>query len=131
MKFSDQIPPVYQRCHDVFGVNWNKGIIITYGDTIYCKYELPEWKIVHEETHIKQQKLIDKDEWWEKYFVDESFRLSQEVEAYQNEARWIKKNIKDRNQQFKLLHQIVIDLSSSIYGNICTAEEARQFLSTV
>jgi hypothetical protein len=129
MKLSHDIPAIYHKCHEKFGVNWSKGVIITYGDTVYCKYDLGQDKIVHESTHIKQQEKIDKDEWWNKYLEDKDFRLSQEVEAYRNEAKFIRKSIKDRNSQARLLHQIYIDLSSSIYGNICTFNEAKNFIS--
>ena len=124
MKLSKEKPPIYQKCVDKFGIDWEKGIIFTYGDTIHCKYDLTPDKIVHEKTHIKQQEEYGRDKWWDRYFEDVEFRLSQEIEAYKNEANFIKKNIKDRNSQFKLIHGIAKDLSSSIYGNIITYSEA-------
>ena len=33
MKFSKEKPVVYNRCKEAFGIDWDEGIIITYGDT--------------------------------------------------------------------------------------------------
>lgn len=128
MKISHDIPAIYHKCHEKFGVNWSKGIIMTYGDTVYCKNDLGPDKVVHEGVHVKQQTAMDKDIWWDKYFDDINFRLSQEVEAYKTEADFIRKKVKDRNTQSKILHQICIDLSSSIYGNICTYAQAKEYI---
>ena len=126
MNQSNQIPAIYHKCHEKFGVKWSQGIIITYGDTVYCKQKLTPDKIAHEGVHVKQQTAMDKDLWWDKYLEDEEFRLFQEVEAYKTEANWVRKNVKDNNLQVRLLHQICLDLSSSIYGNICTYSQAKQ-----
>lgn len=123
MKISDQIPPIYEECAKRFGVKWGQGIIMTYGDTVYCKFPISKDLEVHEATHIEQQAKIGKEIWWKKYFDEPEFRLSQEKEAYLNQAKWIKKNIKDRELKFKLLNKIATDFSSSIYGNIITKQE--------
>ena len=128
MKISTEIPPIYQACHEKFGVNWSKGIIITYGDIAYCKYPLQPHKVVHEEVHVNQQEKMGKDWWWSQYLSDPKFRLKQEVEAYQAEGKWLKRNIKDRNLCYQAVRQIWNDLSSSIYGNICTVEEAMAYI---
>lgn len=119
-------PKIYKKLHKQFGVNWNDGIIITYAPNIYWigGDKLPEEKIVHENTHIRQQLRAGVDIWWDMYCNDEKFRLSQELEAYTNEVAFIKSKIKDKNKRFKLIHQICLDISSSIYGNIISYEEA-------
>ena len=125
MKISTRIPTIYLILKKKFGVQWDKGIIITYGDTIYCKYKISPDLEVHEATHIKQQADYGVKEWWERYIVDAPFRLSQELEAYKTQAEWIRKH--SNNQKF-LLEKIWTDISSSIYGNMITYEEAKKLI---
>jgi hypothetical protein len=127
MKLSKQKPPIYDKCVEHFGVDWEDGVIFTYGDTIYCKYDLSDNKIVHESTHIRQQG-DDPDGWWEKYFNDSKFRLQQELEAYKNESDWINKNIKDRNHKTQIIVENARALASSMYGNIISFSEAFKLL---
>lgn len=128
IKVSTEIPPIYQKCHEIFGVNWDDGLAITYGDTVYAKYPLLPDVEAHEGVHIRQQEKIGKDIWWEKYLTDLPFRLEQEIEAYQYQATYIKNTISDRNARFKRLRQVAVDLSSSVYGNMITFEDARKLL---
>jgi hypothetical protein len=127
MNLSQEIPPVYEQCRKQFGVNWDDGIIITYGDTIHYKFvNLPRDFIVHEETHVKQQMAMGKELWWEKYFADEDFRLSQEVEAYRAQWKFIKNNY-DRNLRKKREKTLCQDMAR-IYGGIFTEEEAHKLI---
>lgn len=128
MIYSNKKPAIYEKCKERFGVEWDKGIIITFGDTVYCKFPLLPDKEAHEMVHVQQQSKMDKDLWWDKYLNDPTFRLSQEVEAYQAEADFVKKHVKDRNQIFYLIDQMRDDLSSSIYGFICTYQEAKKLI---
>lgn len=121
MKLSNRIPPIYFTLKKKFNVNWDKGVIITYGDTVYCKYPLSDDLIVHEQTHIKQQLDYGVEKWWDRYLIDKDFRLSQELEAYKNQANFLKGN-KER------IEKILKDISSSMYGNMITYEEARQLI---
>lgn len=127
---SKEKPQIYSRLVKAFGINWNKGVIIAYGDTIHCKWKLTQVKIVHEKTHLKQQSVIGVKEWWNKYIEDPQFRLLQEIEAYTNEIEWIKNNIYNMNERKALVDKIVLDLSSAMYGSIVTQEEAYRLLQT-
>lgn len=127
IKYSKEIPDIYYVCKDKFGVNWDDNIIFTYGDTIYCKTDIPEDLKVHEATHIRQQKSGAK-EWWDRYLNDNAFRLDQEVEAYKNQYNYLKIVIKDRNKLFLHKHRIAKDLSSYIYGNIISYSDALALL---
>lgn len=127
---SKEKPPIYERLVKAFGINWNRGVIIAYGDTIYCKRKLTQAKIVHEKTHLKQQAGMGVEAWWDKYIEDPQFRLLQEIEAYTNEIEWIKDNIYNMHERKALVDKIVLDLSSSMYGSIVTQEEAYNLLQT-
>lgn len=124
MKYSTQKPPVYERCHKQFGVEWDNGLIIAYGDTIHCKnIPVTPQKEVHEQTHFDQQNG-NPEEWWERYFTDKDFRLSQEVEAYKNEITFVKKYCKDRNQVARIVHQLRLDLAN-MYDCVTFAEASK------
>jgi hypothetical protein len=97
MKFSSEKPAIYEKCREKFGVDWDRGIVITYGEVIHSKNPISEDLKIHEETHIKQQSEIGTEKWWEMYFENKNFRLSQETEAYQNQVKFIRKNIKDKS----------------------------------
>jgi len=124
-KISNEIPEIYTKCHEQFGVNWDDGVVFTYGDTIHCKYKLSPDLIIHESVHVKQQADMGKDEWWGKYFTDKEFRLSQEIAAYRLQIAFIKNNVKDRNEAFRMYHKIWNDMER-MYGEMCTYKEARE-----
>lgn len=117
--------PVYQKLKEKFGVDWHKGLIMSYAPNIHYKYDtLSDEKWEHEMTHVRQQTAYGLEKWWEDYIADPKFRLSQEIEAYRNEVNFIRKTINDREYRFKLIRQIAKDLSSSMYGNIISCEDA-------
>jgi hypothetical protein len=97
--------------------------VFAFDGAVYANYELPSHLLVHEEVHLKQQGNAP-HEWLTHYLNDDRFRLKQEIEAYKAELL----SIKDRNQ--RLRHKIVCarNLSSELYGNIITYEEAMQKL---
>ena len=117
-------PPNIERLKKVFDFEGKKPIF-TFGDTIYNPHGTPlaDHIIIHEEVHQKQQK--DPNEWWEKYLTDKEFRLSQEVEAYREQYKYAVKYIKDKNTLAKFLHALSADLSSPMYGNIISYQEAK------
>lgn len=121
-------PNIYDVLHNKFGVEWDNGIIITVYPYVYCKFELPPDKIVHESIHLRQQKAMTPQIWWQKFLDDPSFRLEQEVEAHRREAQFIRKNIKDRNAAFHYVREIAQNLSSKIYGELVTYSEAMALL---
>lgn len=126
VKYSTKIPEIYEKCKKVFGVDWDKGVIITYGDTVYCKYPISPDLEFHEETHVRQQAEMGVEKWWDRYFVDKDFRLSQEVEAYRNQMKYANENY-NRNQRRFLLKKICKDMAT-IYGGMCTENEAKKLL---
>jgi len=127
VKYSTEKPPnnIYEKCRERFGVDWDKGIIFTYGDTIYCKSPISDDLKVHEATHIRQQREIGEDIWWERYLKDKDFRLSQEVEAYKNQMEYINKNY-NRNAR-RYLYKHIIRSMVELY-DMCTEEEAKKLL---
>jgi hypothetical protein len=127
IKYSKEKPPVYEQCAKQFNVNWDMGIIITYGDVIHCKVPIQEDMLVHEATHVKQQLAMGKEKWWKKYFKDEKFRLSQEVEAYRNQLDFITQTYSRKYRKFLKKH--IVNCMVNLYGGMCTEEEAIKLLS--
>ena len=128
VNFSSGKPPVYDRCVEEFGVDWNNGMIFTYGNTIHSKNLVSNQKIAHERTHVRQQTKYGVGAWWDKFFEDKKFRLSQELEAYKNEAKWIKENVKDRNKRSLLITKIARDLSGTMYDKMIDYNKAYKLL---
>ncbi len=131
MNFCTDIPEIYFTIIKIFpSVDWHKGIAIAYGDTVYAKYPLRPDVASHEEIHIYQQKDFPggAEAWWKKYLIDRDFRFSQEKEAYTFQGRFLRRATKDRELRYRLIHQCALDLSSAMYDNMCTYEEALKIL---
>ena len=123
MKIINEYPPNIEKIKERFDVPDNA--IFTYGDALYNPNGvlIGESLMKHEEKHAKQQG-DNPEEWWNKYFQDKEFRLSQEVEAYKVQYKSAKSIMKDREELNRYLHSMACDLSSAIYGNICDYHQA-------
>src|SRR5258708_5588964 len=91
MKIKIAPPPNIEDIRKVFP-DLQKGTVFTYGDTIYAPDIYSEAQIeshihVHEDVHARQQQ--NPEEWWAKYLSDPNFRLSQELEAYGEQFRYV------------------------------------------
>jgi hypothetical protein len=125
--------PLRTTLKATFGADYDNNIIFTIGDKIYAKNGLPLDLVVHETTHVHQQtrRNINPTIWWDRYIADPQFRLIQELEAYQNQYQYVIETHKDRNTRAKALSQFARDLSSPIYGNVITYNEALKRIKQV
>lgn len=116
-------PPNYKLLKEALPLV--KENLFCYGDTIYNPHNNYVDPIVekHEAVHSRQQGN-NPEEWWQRYIVDSAFRFTQEAEAYQDQYKNLRKITKDRNKLFRWLHQLAIDLSSPVYGSVCSYQEA-------
>jgi hypothetical protein len=121
-------PKNWETLQALFGVKWGD-VIVAYYPEIHCAIDIEEQKVHHEAVHLIQQKDMGVENWWAKYINDKAFRLEQEVQAYKAEIQWIKDNVATRNERRGRLNKIYDDLSSYIYGNLVTWEEAKLILS--
>ncbi len=123
MIFKKQVEfPLLEQYQKIFNIN--EFTIFAYDDSIYCNYPLPPDLIVHEKTHLKQQKKVGLDEWVRLFLTNEEFRLKQEVEAYLNQLD----SIKDRELRLRIRMESAQNLSSSLYGSIINYEDAYNLL---
>ena len=125
---SHEIPPIYQQLHDKFGVEWNDGLIIAYDNIIYSKNDVAPQKVVHEVIHLDRQKELGVEAWYRLYLESDQFRLEEEIIAYVAEANFVKKNIKDRELRFHIIHEIAKNFSSDVYGSIISFSDAIKIL---
>lgn len=128
VNYSNQKPPVYDRCVRLFGADWEKGTIFTYGTTIHCKYDIPDHLKAHEGVHVRQQLAFKggAEAWWEKYFEDQLFRMSQEIEAYKEQIEYAKKTM-NRDNRRKLKEHILNDMCHN-HGKMCSRKQAEAHL---
>ncbi len=126
MKIVIDYPPNIELIRATFKLH--DGIVFCYGDTLFNPDNGPvdDALMAHEETHMRQQEEMGVERWWNYYLSSALFRVSQEVEAYQNQYKVFKKLLKDKNDLNRALHRIASDLSSEMYGKVMTLVEARK-----
>lgn len=116
-----------EQCFDLTG----KTPVFCYGQVLFNPHGCPvdQYLLAHEVTHSAQQgsNVID---WWSLYLKDNAFRLLQEVEAYHAQYLMFSQTQKDRNKVAWYLNRMAIDLSSAMYGNLCTLQKAREYIKT-
>lgn len=133
MIISTRKPPIYDLLRDKFGVRWDgpSGVIIAYGDTVYTASGglTPDLR-VHEQTHLDQQKKIGVDIWWKRYLDDKVFRFEQELEAYRNQAAYLRSSISNHKKLYGKLG-FIWGCMASYYDGMCTLEEAEHLVPLI
>ena len=94
--------------------------IFALGEDIYTDHSLTDDLLVHEETHLKQQSKIGVKEWVYDFLYNPQARLDFELEAYKAQLR----SIKDRNHRDRIRRESAKNLSSGLYGNIISYQDA-------
>lgn len=98
----------------------------TYGNTLYVPNgaHIDDALFAHEETHERQQAILTPEKWWKFYLLSPEFRISQEVEAYQNQYRVMKERIHNREELNRALLHLAKALAGPMYGNSISVTEA-------
>lgn len=102
----------------------DENTIFALGEDIYTNNDLPPDILIHEQVHLKQQAKIGVKEWVYDFLYTPAKRLEYELEAYRAQL----KSIKDRNQRNKVRIQCAYNLSSGLYGNIISKQDAFDLL---
>lgn len=132
MKIIVAYPPMFEEIAAVFPQARKPGVVFSWGDWLYNPTGdelLPQIK-AHESVHGQRQGETDDGirEWWKEYLYDPAFRLEEELLAHRAELRAVKSWEKDRNDVARALDAIARRMSSSLYGNLLTYQQARRFL---
>ena len=130
MRVKHKFPPNYEEI--IKHLPWVAEMphaIFTYETTIYVPSgnEISKDLEAHEWIHSLQQKDMGVKKWWNQYYIDSSFRLSQETEAYRNQYQYGVANY-NRHYRRQLLKKISDDLSGPLYGSLITKEEAKELI---
>lgn len=131
MTISQGYPPNYAAIVKAIpAVKLNKGIVFTYGDTIFMPagINLVDHLMAHEQEHIRQQTEMGAEKWWAQYLKDPQFRLEQELEAYKVQYQTLQKNHSRQDRRVTLM-KIAGDLGGSMYGKIINKEMARKLIT--
>ena len=126
MKISNEYPPLFDRIDAYFKIKENRyQPVFCYGDTIYNPFnvKITDDLVTHESVHSVQQGE-NPEAWWDRYLADAEFRLSQEVEAYKAQYKYIVANVPDRNYVAKVLFIMSLHLGGKMYGNIVPVSKA-------
>lgn len=119
-------PPNYDILKKAFNLGEHENVVFTYGDTLYVpqgeKTKIDKPLMAHEETHSRQQLEIGVQWWWDRFISEPQFRLEQELEAYREQYKAMQNMAAQKRANY--LTHIASDLSSEIYGNILSFEEA-------
>lgn len=123
----EEYPPNYKQIELVFPVKGNE--IFAYGGIIYNPSggEVSVALIEHEKVHFLQQELVGLDVWWKNYLHDKSFRFDQELPAHICEYRVARRGV-PREQAARIRFHIADRLSSKLYGNLITRQEALRLI---
>lgn len=87
---------------------------------IYTNNPLTPDLLVHENVHLRQQEKIGITEWVYDFIHNPELRLRYELEAYREQL----KSIKDRNHRDRVRRESARNLSSALYGNIISYQDA-------
>lgn len=113
MKIIKEYPPNIDKIRQV--LNPPETACFAYGDIIYnpSGNEIRDDLMVHEETHERQMKGHDNNDWWDRYLNDKQFRQDCEVEAYANQLVWLKNNI--RGKFYEKFVGVLADQLTTLY----------------
>lgn len=97
----------------------------TFGDAVYTPGYITDDLKIHEEVHTIQQKHSNLYAvwWWIKYILSKKFRYSQELPAYGEQLKFLRKG-KDRNTQHRMLMDIARCLSNPLYNSMVSHNQA-------
>ena len=110
--------PLMEEYQKKFAIT--KDTIFALYPSIYTDNPLTPDLLKHEMVHIQQQIKIGVKEWVYDFLESPRARLEFELQAYKTQLR----SIKDRNHRDKIRRASAENLSSALYGNIISYEEA-------
>jgi hypothetical protein len=130
MKIVAARPPNFDAIAAVFPEARQRGVIFTFGDTLYnpAGGYVSAWLKAHEGVHYSRQTNHPPaiEQWWKRYLEDPEFRLAEEIPAHRAEWKAFASVHKDRNQRAAMLQSIARRLASPLYGELITFTKAKK-----
>ncbi len=128
MEIKNQWPPNIEDIRKVFDLKGFRPVFI-YDGKLYNPYGLPIAPdlMIHEQVHEKQQSGMGAENWWKLYLTNKQFRLEQEVEAYQAQAKYVEANYNRKDRKI-LRKEFPRHLSSKLYGNLINKQQAEEII---
>lgn len=95
-------PPadIYDEAVKRFGIDfYNRGTVFAYAPYIHARSGKAESHLVHHElTHFKQQAAVGgPSKWWRIYFDNPKQRMAWELEAYQEQYKYVVENYRQKD----------------------------------
>ena len=130
MKILRAYPPNFKAISEVFPVMGRPGILYAWGDKLYnpSGVKLTPWIEAHEQTHMDRQ--TDAEAWWAEYLIYPTFRLQEEILAHQYEWGMFHSFYTSPTYLEKYLDMMAKRLSSPLYGNLISYEEAKREITS-
>lgn len=127
MNIKQGFPPNIEKIRALFPEIESR-VVFTYGEDLYIQDNkeeaLPQHLMVHEQTHTLQQQG-DPEAWWDLYLSSREFRLSQELEAYGRQYKWVKETARNGDRWLKqALFFFAEELSGPMCGTLIGFSEA-------
>lgn len=112
-------PPNFEQIKAAFPKSENPGVLFAYDGCIYnpSGIAIPPALIAHEEVHLREQRHVGANYWWEKYLTDSEFRYTEELLAHVAEFN-MQKVTKDRNFGAALLMRTAMRLVAPLYNYV-------------
>jgi len=121
MKIVRGYPPNFKQIAAAFPDAKGKGVIFTYGDTVYNPTgpSLSRGLQAHEAVHVERQLAFEGGAaaWWTNYIAEPHFRFTEEFQAHLAEFKAWRPN-RIAGSRAGALHQIALRLSGPLYGRV-------------
>lgn len=128
-----EYPPIIEEIAAKFPQCLEKGVIFSWGDSIYnpSAGTIPKQILAHEAVHGQRQLVDGIEKWWKLYIEEETFRFQEELPAHQEEYKVYCTMTNDREQRARYLHRIACRLAGELYGRCCSYMDARKQIKEV
>jgi hypothetical protein len=112
-----QRPPNFEQIKAAFPKAEDPGVLFAYDGHIYnpSGAAIPPALIAHEEVHLREQRHVGANYWWEKYLTDSEFRYNEELLAHAAEFK-TQRSGNDRNFGAALLMRTALRLVAPLYN---------------
>lgn len=122
-------PPNMSAILQVFPQAAERGVIFSYGDTIFnpSGVRISPELMAHECVHGLRQEVAGVERWWDQYLTNPLFRLDEEIYSHHEEHR---ASVKRHGYRARDLQRIAERLSSPLYGSLLTIAQAKHAIFT-